>query len=71
MKVGITRWIVASVGSPRTEEFNGQNYQGWTPCIRWCEQQFGIERSTWRYDTEGVFLFANENDHLLFLLRWA
>ena len=63
---------VASVESPVTQydPVNGHRYQGWAPCIRWCEQQFGDEGGWW-YNTEGVFEFVNEQDHLLFMLRWA
>ena len=61
----IHKRYVASIMPPKAE-----TYQGWSPCIRWCEQQFG-EESGWWYITEGVFEFTQEQDHLLFMLRWG
>lgn len=63
---------VASVESPATQydPVNGHRYQGWAPCIRWCEQQFGDEGGWW-YNTEGVFEFVDEQDYIMFLLRWS
>lgn len=64
---------VASVQSPELQHdpINGHRYQGWSPCIRWCEEQFGEDRGGWWYISEGVFEFVNEQDHLLFMLRWG
>lgn len=42
-------------------------YQGWTPCIAWCEERSMV----FRYVGEGVFSFNNSEDHLLFMLKWA
>jgi hypothetical protein len=46
-----------------------QAYQGWRPCIEWCEQYFPAE--IWRYDGEGVFKFLHAEDLTLFMLRWS
>jgi hypothetical protein len=45
-------------------------YQGWSPCIRWCEEHLDNYRGWW-YVSEGVFEFVNEQDYLMFMLRWA
>ena len=58
-------WIVASVPAPNPTG----RYQGWSPCIKWCDKNF--DESNWRYVGEGVFEFRNEADHMMFLLRWA
>jgi hypothetical protein len=44
-------------------------YRGWQPCIDWCIEQFG--QTGWWYLSEGVFEFAREQDHLLFVLKWS
>jgi hypothetical protein len=64
---------VASVQSPAIQHdpINGHRYQGWSPCIQWCEEQFGEDRGGWWYMTEGVFEFNNEQDYLVFMLRWG
>jgi hypothetical protein len=62
---------VALVPCPGLQQFRGLDYQGWAPCIRWCEQQFGDDRGGWWYISEGVFEFTDERDCLMFLLRWA
>jgi hypothetical protein len=60
---------VASVQAPSTiVPPRGQVYQGWTPCMKWCEQHLG---EGWWYISEGVFEFNNEQDYLMFMLRWA
>lgn len=55
---------VASILQPAV---NGA-YQGWTPCMQWCEQQIV---DGWWYIGEGVFEFVDEGDHLMFMLRWS
>lgn len=45
--------------------------QGWSPCIRWCEQMFGRMGPRWRFVGEGVFEFRQRKDHMLFLLKWG
>ena len=45
-------------------------YRGWQPCIDWCIEQFGLNR-TWHYVGEGVFEFEREQDRTCFLLKWA
>jgi len=61
---------VASVESPvmQHDPVNGHRYQGWTPCMKWCEQHLG---KGWWYISEGVFEFNNEQDYLMFMLRWG
>jgi hypothetical protein len=66
----IANRYVASVPCPNWQQFQGIDYQGWAPCIRWCEQQFGEDRGWW-YISEGVFEFVNKQDHFLFMLRWS
>lgn len=75
VKNDITGWFVASVPSPDT----GRVYNGWSPCIEWCSEQWGnLSRyviirhgQNWRYVGEGVFEFENEQDYVLFLLKWG
>jgi len=55
---------VAGVTAPKMS-----TYQGWSPCIVWCQQQFG-DRGWW-FLGEGVFEFVNKQDHLMFMLRWS
>lgn len=43
-------------------------YQGWTPCIKWCEQNIG---EGWWYIGEGVFEFCLDSDYMLFMLKWS
>jgi hypothetical protein len=60
---------VASVPAPSTTvPPRGQVYQGWTPCIEWCEKQIV---DGWWYLGEGVFEFVDEADCTWFMLRWA
>ena len=54
---------VASVGCPP-----GQ--RGWTPCIEWCQQQWG-DSDCWRFVGEGVSEFRRQEDFMLFLLKWS
>jgi len=42
----------------------------WWLIVKWCFDQYG-DTGTWRYDGEGVFVFDNDQDYALFLLRWA
>jgi len=62
----LSGWYVASVVSP---VYNGKSYQGWSPCMEWCKEQFGI--NCWRFQGEGVFEFKTERDRTLFLLKWS
>ncbi len=66
-------WYVASVQAPVDETINGKyRYQGWTPCIKWCEEQFGNRGIySWIYQSEGVFEFCEEQDYAWFVLRWS
>lgn len=54
---------VASVSCPSPS-------QGWTPCLEWCQQQWG-DSDCWRFVGEGVFEFRREEDFMLFLLKWS
>jgi len=74
----LSSWHVASIMPPVDMAFNGKyRYQGWMPCIRWCEETFGggIGASAWgpgwRFVGEGVFEFRDEKDKTWFLLRWG
>lgn len=73
MKNELSGWCVASIMPPVDETINGKyRYQGWTPCIEWCKEQFGNSAMDgWRFVGEGVFEFREEQDYVLFLLRWA
>lgn len=62
-------WIVASVPSPITGRVSKHIYQGWSPCVNWCEERF--EEHNWRFCGEGVFEFRRADDHMLFVLRWS
>jgi len=69
-------WHVASIPSPGpalvSSDGSRARYMGWTPCIEWCQTQFGVGGGqNWHYLSEGVFEFQDKNDHLLFLLRWG
>jgi hypothetical protein len=67
----IHKRFVASIESPvvKYDPINGHRYQGWSPCIRWCEEN--LDNRGWWYIGEGVFEFSSKQDHLLFMLRWA
>ena len=74
----MSEWYVASVMPPVVthDPINGHRYQGWRPCLEWCTHQFGEMRSPdspprWRFVSEGVFEFRQEQDRTMFLLRWA
>lgn len=54
--------IYASVMAPDVTP-----YQGWTPCMNWCRDNC---EGSWQYQSEGVFLFEKEYDHLMFMLTW-
>ena len=71
MKNKLNNWHVASV-MPPVDHRVSPTYQGWRPCIEWCEQTFGDRAiDGWRFVSEGVFEFREEQDLALFLLRWA
>ena len=66
-KVGMNEILnryVATVESPIGK------YQGWSPCIRWCEDQWG-NMGSWFYMGEGIFEFNDEKDYTWFMLRWG
>jgi len=68
MKNELSGWYVASIMPPGPL----QAYQGWTPCIEWCKEQFGNSVGNgWWFVGEGVFEFREEQDYVLFLLRWS
>lgn len=75
LKNDLTQWYVASVMPPVDETVNGKyRYQGWVPCINWCEHAFGeitMDNYRWRFISEGVFEFREEQDYIMFLLKWA
>ena len=46
----------------------------WRPCVDWCKEQFGYANyllMVWCYNGDGEFEFQNEEDAVLFTLRWA
>jgi len=74
MKNKFSGWYIASVVSP---VYNVTLYQGWRPCVEWCEKTFGggigatASGPGWRFVGEGVFEFKTEQDRTLFLLKWS
>ena len=62
-------WFVASVPAPINDRIGKHIYQGWTPCMQWCAENF--EQHNWRFVSEGVFEFRRADNHLMFVLRWA
>jgi hypothetical protein len=78
MKNELLEWYVASVMPPVVENINGKyQYQGWRPCMEWCIKIFGggigdtAYGPGWRFVGEGVFEFREEQDYIMFLLKWA
>jgi hypothetical protein len=63
-------WLVAAIMTPKDQQYQ---YQGWSPCVRWCIQNFDAPLTSrrWSYEGEGVFRFADEADLTAFLLRWS
>ena len=43
-------------------------YQGWQPCIEWCNQHCS---GPWLFISEGVFEFELDADYVMFMLRWS
>ena len=72
MRNELNGWYVASVEAPVKDRVSKFIYRGWMPCIEWCEQTFGVYAvDGWRFVGEGVFEFREEQDYVMFLLRWA
>ena len=61
---------IASIMAPemKSDPVSGHRYQGWSPCMRWCEE---FCEGRWLYLTEGVFEFDLASDYTLFMLRWS
>ena len=43
-------------------------YQGWRVPIIWCQNNIA---NRWRYDSEGIFGFAEPKDAVIFLLKFG
>lgn len=43
---------------------------GWLHSLEWCEQR-AVQGVDWWYLGRGVFEFANEQDAVMFALRWS
>ena len=72
MKNVLTNWYVASVMPPVDDTISKHRYQGWSPCVKWCAEQFGDSfDADWNFVGEGIFEFKNERDCAWFLLRWS
>lgn len=75
MKNLYNNWHVASIPAPKPYVFSDgsvSKYMGWSPCVTWCREQFGDSMNDgWRFLSEGVFEFREEQDYLLFLLKWS
>ena len=71
MKNNLKDQYVATVMAPGPRLGGAvEAYRGWQPCIDWCIEQFGSNR-TWHYVGEGVFEFGREQDRTCFLLKWS
>jgi len=73
MKNELSGWYVASVPAPINDKISKHVYQGWTPCIEWCEIIYGqmsMDNYVWRFIGDGVFEFKRAEDRTMFLLRW-
>lgn len=42
-------------------------YTGWKKAINWCGENI---QGLWYYVGEGVFEFDNEQEYLMFVVRW-
>jgi hypothetical protein len=77
MRNSLNGWYVASVPAPGPRLGGAlEVYRGWTPCIEWCTQTFGgmgfpNSPPCWRFVSEGVFEFREEQDLTAFLLKWS
>ena len=73
MRSALSGWYVASIMAPVDETVNGKyRYQGWTPCIEWCDKQFGDKATDgWNFKGDGIFEFREQADYLLFTLTWG
>ena len=70
MKHESSGWHVASIMPPGPRLGGAvEAYRGWQPCVNWCIEQ--IDRDTWHYVGEGVFVFEREQDCTWFLLKWG
>jgi hypothetical protein len=49
-------------------------YSQWALCSLWCSNNFGpgftVDR-VWEYAGEGIYEFKNDQDAILFSLRWS
>lgn len=43
-------------------------YQGWSPCILWCDRNCVGD---WYFWSEGVFTFDLDSDATMFKLKWG
>ena len=55
--------ITASIPAPEMP-----TYQGWSPCILWCDKNC---EGKWNFWSEGVFTFELNSDYTMFMLRWS
>ena len=54
----------------RLLQCNGWWYSRWSDCYEWCLDTWGFN-DEWVYINPGAFYFKNEEDAVLFALRWA
>lgn len=71
-------WISVHIRLHEKEKAIGlaryQHTSPWRPCIDWCKERFGYANGLpmiWCYNGGGEFEFQNEEDAVLFALRWA
>lgn len=62
MGVNWKGWHIASIGAPPDDGH-------WREPYNWCRNL--LPETNWNYQGEGVFEFQNEQDYLIFILRWA
>ena len=45
----------------------GAEFGAWANRIEWCQQNC---KGPWQYKGKGSFIFCDEKDYMLFLLKW-
>jgi hypothetical protein len=45
--------------------------QTYYPIHKWAIQNFGKDPTRWRFQSGGLYFFRDEQDAMLFMLRWS